>query len=379
MPLLEEALDELPPEHVELRARLLVRLAGALRDEISPARRDKLSREAIELARRSGNPSALAHALDGRVFAILAPDTLDECIALSSELCELADLIGDREWAVHGRMERLSPNIVIGDVEAVEADLDVARRIAEELRQPVLLWDVCGADAMLALAAGRLAEGEELVDRSLALGGRALPAGVTAVYWVQRYTLSDFRGTARELEPAICDLVAGHPTRPVFRCILAHLHARLGRVAEARRELEDLAQADFEGVPFDQEWLLAMSLVAETACSRRRHGCGRRALSPARPVASPQRRRPSGRDQGAASRYLGILAAALGRWDDAERHFEHALQMNERMGARPWLAHTQLDYADMLRRRGRADDVARSQELARSARTLADEIGLAIG
>ena len=55
---------------------------------------------------------------------------------------------------------------------------------------------------------------------------------------------------------------------------------------------------------------------------------------------------------GAASRYLGMLAATLGEFDKAEAHFEHALEMNERMGARPWLAHTKAEYALLLRRRG---------------------------
>jgi uncharacterized protein HemY len=48
---------------------------------------------------------------------------------------------------------------------------------------------------------------------------------------------------------------------------------------------------------------------------------------------------------GAASRYLGMLAATLGEFDRAEAHFEHALDMNARMGARPWLAHTKAEYA----------------------------------
>jgi hypothetical protein len=53
---------------------------------------------------------------------------------------------------------------------------------------------------------------------------------------------------------------------------------------------------------------------------------------------------------GAASRYLGMLAATLGEFDSAEVHFEHALEMNERIGARPWLAHTNAEYALVLRR-----------------------------
>ena len=59
---------------------------------------------------------------------------------------------------------------------------------------------------------------------------------------------------------------------------------------------------------------------------------------------------------GAASRYLGMLATTMARWDEAEQHFQEALAMNTRTGARPWLAHTQHDYAAMLLARGQPED-----------------------
>ena len=46
---------------------------------------------------------------------------------------------------------------------------------------------------------------------------------------------------------------------------------------------------------------------------------------------------------GSAARYLGLLASAMGRADDAVRHLERALETNERLGVRPWLARTQAD------------------------------------
>jgi tetratricopeptide (TPR) repeat protein len=55
------------------------------------------------------------------------------------------------------------------------------------------------------------------------------------------------------------------------------------------------------------------------------------------------------------------------RWQDAERHFEAALEMNRRIGARSWLAHTQVDYARMLSARAEAGDPERALELARRA------------
>jgi hypothetical protein len=48
--------------------------------------------------------------------------------------------------------------------------------------------------------------------------------------------------------------------------------------------------------------------------------------------------------RGAVSRYLGLLAPLAGREDEAGRHFEDALDMNARMGARPWLERTRRDY-----------------------------------
>ena len=79
---------------------------------------------------------------------------------------------------------------------------------------------------------------------------------------------------------------------------------------------------------------------------------------------------------GAASRYLGMLAATLGEFDKAEAHFEHALEMNERMQARPWLAHTKAEYALLLRRRGRRREGERAEALANEAWEIAAELDM---
>jgi hypothetical protein len=89
VPLLERGLRAAPVDEIELRARLLARLAGAFRSEPSRARRDALSRQALELARASGNEVALAFALDGRAAAVIAPDTSAEYLALGTEPSQL--------------------------------------------------------------------------------------------------------------------------------------------------------------------------------------------------------------------------------------------------------------------------------------------------
>jgi hypothetical protein len=79
---------------------------------------------------------------------------------------------------------------------------------------------------------------------------------------------------------------------------------------------------------------------------------------------------------GAASRYLGMLAATLGEFDRAEAHFEHALDMNARIGARPWLGHTKAEYALLLRRRGGKGVSERAEVLANEAWEIAAELDM---
>src|SRR5439155_13138442 len=106
----------LTDDDAELRVRLLARLSGVLRDEPSRDRRDDLSREAVELARRTASPAALSYALVARGHAIVAPDTLDECLALGNELLDLAVRSGDREELMSAHMLRLLAHCMAGDV-----------------------------------------------------------------------------------------------------------------------------------------------------------------------------------------------------------------------------------------------------------------------
>ena len=80
--------------------------------------------------------------------------------------------------------------------------------------------------------------------------------------------------------------------------------------------------------------------------------------------------------RGSISRPLGVLATVLGRYDDAERHFERALVMNARIRARLWVVHTQHDYARMLVARDRPGDRERATALAAESLAAARQIGM---
>lgn len=80
--------------------------------------------------------------------------------------------------------------------------------------------------------------------------------------------------------------------------------------------------------------------------------------------------------EGSTSRPLGMLATTLGRYDDAEQHFEDALEMNTKIRSPLWTAHTQYEYARMLRLRARSHDHERARILLATASATADELGL---
>lgn len=78
---------------------------------------------------------------------------------------------------------------------------------------------------------------------------------------------------------------------------------------------------------------------------------------------------------GAAVRCLGVLASTAARFDEAEGHFEAALRRHQVLGARPWVARTEVDYAAMRLRRANPGDGAAARELLDSAIAASEEIG----
>ncbi|MGH2577431.1 MAG: hypothetical protein ACRDG9_06735, partial [Actinomycetota bacterium] len=130
-----------------------------------------------------------------------------------------------------------------------------------------------------------------------------------------------------------------------------------------REAFERLSVNDFTDLRRDNDWLFEMSLLPEVADFLGDVGHAGILSDLLSPYAG--RHAPTGGEvsTGSVSRCLGILGSMLRRWDEAARHFEEALESNTAMGARPWVAHTQYDYARMLIGRDGVGDRERAGEL----------------
>src|SRR5207249_4339846 len=107
-----------------------------------------------------------------------------------------------------------------------------------------------------------------------------------------------------------------------------------GREAEARSEFESLAAMGFSDLPRNLAWLVSVAFLAEACAFLGDTHHARRLYELLLPFA--QRTVGIGPVVilGSASRYLGLLAATLGQRQQAARHFEDALAMNERLGTK---------------------------------------------
>jgi hypothetical protein len=230
--------------------------------------------------------------------------------------------------------------------------------------------EVTGIANLVALAEGRFKDAAALADEALAFGESAIPEVATPHHQMYQFGACEFLGRFDAVESWILELAARQTARPVFACARALLLARLGRTAEAQRGLHDLVAA----LPFDQEWLYGMSLIAETAVLVGDLDAAADAYAALAPWHSLNAVDQAEGCRGSVARCLGLIAAALNRVPEASAHFEEALAMNERMGFRPWVARTQDDYARLLRSRG---DDAKAAVLEAAARATYEELGAA--
>jgi DNA-binding SARP family transcriptional activator len=368
-PLLEKALATLGEDDSRLRVRLLARLAGGpLRHATGEAeRRRLLGEQALEMARRIGDPSTLAYALEGYSTSHLSPDFTHEQIKLARELIRVALEAGDAERALEGYQFHLETSIEIGDVASAHADLEAMASLADELRQPAQRWVVGVYRTNLALLEGRFADADRLIDETRAIGSRTQRWMAAVAYGLQLYLLRREQGRLKEIEELLLRLALEYPTYPVVRCARANMLAELGPPAKARTELAALATDGFSAIPFDEEWSVSLCFLSEMAVRLGAVDHASALYERLLPFADRVAITYPEISLGAISRFLGILAAATGHWDDSQRHFEDALHLNDRIGARPSLAHTRENYARMLFERGNAGDKQEADKLLAAA------------
>ena len=141
--------------------------------------------------------------------------------------------------------------------------------------------------------------------------------------------------------------------------------------------MREITRHDLWDWHVDEQWLVSVCLLAETCALARRRSRTLPMLydlllplRPANAVAVPELALDS------ASRPLGLLATRSAASTTRSATSGRRRRMNERMGARPWLAHTRREHARMLLQRDAEGDRGRAVELLARARALYRELGM---
>jgi DNA-binding CsgD family transcriptional regulator/tetratricopeptide (TPR) repeat protein len=347
--LLEMALEALGEQDSVLRARVLSSLARALVFAGTQERGMVVGRAAIEMARRIGDISALLVALKAVLHTVMGPEWLHERLAYATEMLHIAQQTRETEKAIQGYFWRIICLLEVGDISTVTTEVEALAQLSEELKQPFYQYLALTLRTMRLLLEGKWQAAEQMAYQSLVVGRRLQGQDPAGTFGIQMFTIRREQGRLREIEPVLRSFVQRHALASAWRPGLALLYSELGLEQEARDVFESLAADDFAGIPRDALWASCIAYLAEVCAFL--HDAPRAATLYQRLLPYAQRSILAGGHTaclGSASHYLGLLAATMCRWQEAETHFQDALEMHTRMGAKPCLAHTQYEYARLL-------------------------------
>ena len=331
--------------------------------------------EAVEMARRLADPELLSDSLSRYIDAMWGPDTAHKRLNLANEQLGAAEQLGDSEKILHACMWRLVTALELGNTAEASAAIQLHANVSKKSELPFYLMLTDGLMAMQALLEGQFEDAQRLTVKVRDSGER-LSQHADGVHGIHMFTLFREQGRLAEVALAFKRFTDDSETA-TWQPALAVMFAELGFGDKAAEVFGELAADEFASIPQDGKWSISMSFLADVCYSLqddRTAGVLHRILQPW-----------DGRNvvgsaavvcYGSMSRHLGQLATLLGKWDLADKYFQRALEMNGRLGARPYVAHTQHEYADMLFRRNGTDDRRKGAELLQESQATASDLGM---
>lgn len=375
--IVEEALQALGELDSPCRALLLSRLAQWQYRSGSRDERARLCQQALDMARRVGDPTVLACVLSDRYWALFGPEDLDDRIVAGKEISELGRRVANDELVLRGIQCLVHAYLEQGDARRLAEAVERRDRLAQVLRQPQYLWNALVSQALRAILEGRFGDASVLVERALASRYRADPRQASNVYLAQQFVLHFLQGRLAEQAAALTQLVQKYPSASVRAAIAGWFLAETGDRAGARAQLGALVPAELAALPRDLDFY---PTVAGASVASVRLGDTR--LVPTLyemllPFADRNCIVGQSSFLGAASYYLGILARLLGRPHDAAVHLRAALARHREMGAEPFVALTQHALAGSLRESGcGTHGEGEAGELSRQSVEIATRLGM---
>ncbi|WP_163509830.1 ATP-binding protein [Fodinicola acaciae] len=352
-----------------LYARVLAAHSRALGELAEFDAAEELSREALLVAEQSAEPTAMAEAMHARHQLIMGPDGVAERLALGARLRDLAGQPGDALW---GHLWRLTAAFEVGTMPAVDSEIASLAALVDRYGWPLARWHMLRAQASRHLLVGHFAEAEELTVRARDSVAGTQDRTATALFLSFASTLA--RLTGRFGRHGVEEAAESVPPVPVIMAGLAHYFLVAGDLDRAM-SFYRVVRPHLPSLRKDVAFLAVLNGVSAVAVATGDLAAAEECYEHLLPYGTVYNNAVQG-CAGSVSRPLGMLAAALGKAEAADRHLTDAVAMERRIGAVPFLALAQLEHAKVLASQGTRGG-ERARELLESCLRVARRLGMA--
>lgn len=258
-----EAVAGLPEGH-PLLVPVLGELALSLVLTDAVDERAALCARCVAAARASGEPAAVASALQTRRIALMGPWGTEQRVRDGESILGFDATTISAEARLAALLGRVEDQLERGDRVALDIALLEACEVAQALAHPYWSWATTSWCAVLAIAEGRYADADVLAHEAYAHQSSAHHPEALAALGVNLVTIRMLEGRAGEVLDLLDAATADSPHIPAYRAVLALAALLAGDTARSEGEYGWFAVRDFE-VPPDSNWLVTNVALGEVA------------------------------------------------------------------------------------------------------------------
>ena len=296
-----------------------------------------LADRAVQLAREAGEAPTLTQALFARAISLESTARTTERRALGEELVALGRAAGGSgaRATTHGLRVLARVQLELGDAESLTATIaDLARTGQERRWLPALVYEAQWR-ATQALLEGRF-DDVRAYWRDMRRYARGYSA-VAGIQYSQAYYLAREQGTLADVVGPLEQMSTVSSQSLYVPALLAVAQLDSADETAALHTVDLLTADDIRRSETENAWGAILGLLSEVAAV----GASSSRVELLSELLEPF----AGRllvtviglaSVGAADRYRGMLSTTLARWDDAEAHFERALELEEGIRDARW-------------------------------------------
>ncbi|MGV1007215.1 MAG: helix-turn-helix transcriptional regulator [Dermatophilaceae bacterium] len=381
------ALGVLPDDEVIRRARLLAQCAvataetaGTGRPEDDPAHpqsADQLSAQALRTVQDSGDVGAQLETIAARHLVLSYPQAIDERAALAARAVVLGAAATTTMGALWGHLWQADIALQEGDLIALGQCVAEIEGVADRRASPVARWHTLRLKAAAEAMLGHFDEACELARAAHVLAERVGDISMVGMYYAFFVQLALLRGDPAQVPPGGLELIRRAPPIPLVRASVPTVLALRGELDAARAEFAPLRHVPGR-MPLGPRWAGTVGQIGHVAILLGDAEVARDCYRLLAPVSGWCAGDGGGSPFSHASNELphGWLAQTFGDWTAAAGHFRRAIEVDDRLGARPFAALARLGLAECLvtgippggsTDSDPASDAARSRQLAQAA------------